>query len=110
MAKRASVAWARWPTVRWDPEKERVNLLKHGVRFIEAQAVLRDPLRLVEPDEAHSIDELRTRTIGMTAGGTLLIVITALDASGTIRIISARRPTRRERHAYEDHARRPDHR
>jgi len=63
--------------------------------------VLRDPLALLEADETHSLSEDRFRLTAMAATGRLLIVIVAVDETGTIRIISARRPTRRERHAYE---------
>jgi uncharacterized DUF497 family protein len=64
--------------------------------------VLRDPLRIVVPDAAHSTLEERYRVIGMATAGRLLVVIVAIDGGDTIRLISARRPTRRERHAYEN--------
>jgi len=63
--------------------------------------VLHDPLGVFEGDRSHSLNEDRFRLVGMAATGRLLIVIVAIDESGTIRIISARRPTRCERHAYE---------
>jgi uncharacterized protein len=72
------------------------------VAFWEAATVLRDPLRIVAPDVAHSTMEDRYRIIGMTTAGKLLVVIVAIDTGDTIRVISARRPTRRERHAYEN--------
>ena len=34
--------------------------------------------------------------------GYLLLVVTSPDSDGNMRIISARRATKRERHAYED--------
>lgn len=63
--------------------------------------VVRDPLGLASMDESHSADEDRLRVIGSSGDGRLLVVVVALDPAGTIRLISARRPTRRERHAYE---------
>jgi uncharacterized DUF497 family protein len=55
----------------------------------------------VTRDSDHSGFEDRYRAIGATTTGLVLLVIFALDESGTIRRISARRPTRRERHDYE---------
>jgi uncharacterized protein len=88
--------------VRWDSDKARRNLSRHGVSFWEAETVLRDPLRSVVADVAHSVDEDRYRVIGMSLLGRLLVVIVAFDEAGTMRLISARRPTRRERHEYEN--------
>ncbi|MFV2063939.1 MAG: BrnT family toxin [Chloroflexota bacterium] len=90
-----------WERVGWDSEKARRNAAKHGVSFADARAVVRDPLQLVEADEIHSRSEERLRVIGSTRSGQLLVLIVAVDLTGTIRLISARRPTRRERHDYE---------
>lgn len=90
-----------WP-VRWDSDKARRNLAKHGLSFGDAESVLRDPLAIMAPDVVHSLHEPRFRVTGCDARGGLLVVIIAIDTSATIiRLISARRPTRRERHAYE---------
>ncbi len=88
-------------SVTWDPDKNRTNERKHGVSFEEAGSVLDDDWRMEEPDEAHSHTEQRTRTVGMSRRARVLLVITALDGYDPIRIISARRATKRERHAYE---------
>ena len=85
----------------WDSEKARQNAAKHGVSFVDAEGVVRDPLQLVEADESHSWTEDRLRVIESTRSGRLLALIVAVDPAGTIRLISARRPTRRERHDYE---------
>lgn len=37
--------------VSWDPQKARANLVKHGVRFSDAEAVLFDPGALTREDE-----------------------------------------------------------
>ncbi len=88
--------------VAWDPEKDRLNLAKHGVSFAEAARVLAgDPVR-IWPDLAHSTGELRMITMGFTPMGLVLVIVTSVGLDGSIRIISARRATRRERHAFED--------
>jgi uncharacterized DUF497 family protein len=42
----------------WDPEKDRINLAKHGVSFPEASTVFLDPFHVTVVDERHSIGEL----------------------------------------------------
>jgi uncharacterized protein len=84
----------------WDPEKDRINREKHGVSFQEASTVFLDPLAATIPDELHSIDEFRFRTIGMTKSNRL-IVVAHTDRDDRIRIITAREATRRERQQYE---------
>ena len=87
--------------VTWDPEKDRLNQAKHGVGFAEASEILDDPLYRTRPDTLHSSSEARSISIGESRQGHLLTVVTARDPRGTMRIISARRATKRERHAYE---------
>ena len=86
----------------WDPEKARTNFDKHGVTFEEARVALNHPLARQWPDPEHSDDEERSIVIGLSPGGRLLLIVTATGANGKMRIISARRATKRERHAYED--------
>ena len=85
----------------WDPEKAAENAAKHGVTFEEAGSVLSDPLAITFPDPDHSVDEERVLTFGMSNQGRLLAVIST-DQSDTLRIISARTTTRRERGIYEE--------
>jgi uncharacterized DUF497 family protein len=84
----------------WDPAKATANLKKHRVSFHEAATVLEDPLSTTFPDESHSTDEQRFVTIGASMRGRLLVVAHT-DRDDTIRIISARQATRRERAFYE---------
>ncbi len=86
----------------WDPEKARQNLAKHGVSFEEAQEAALDYLSRSWPDPGHSEAEARAVVIGESRIGRLLLVIVGTDAEGKMRIISARRATKRERHAYQD--------
>jgi uncharacterized DUF497 family protein len=86
---------------RWDPRKAIANTRKHGVTFREAATVLRDPLSTTFPDEAHSQDEQRYVTIGMSSEGKILVVAHT-ESDEEIRIISARRATKAERRFYEE--------
>jgi uncharacterized protein len=86
----------------WDPEKARQNLAKHGVSFEEAYRVLIHSLTRHWPDGTHSPAEERTISIGLTPTGGLFTIVTAVGIDGTMRIISARRATKRERHAYQE--------
>ncbi len=85
----------------WHPEKARSNLARHGISFDEARSVLLDPLTRFRPDVQHSVNEDRVTAIGIRRTGGALFIVIALDRQGRIRIISARRATKRERHAYE---------
>jgi len=84
----------------WDPEKAAANVRRRRVSFNEAATVLEDPLSTTFPDEAHSEGEMRFVTVGVSSSGRLLVVAHT-DRNDTIRIISARRVTRREREFYE---------
>jgi uncharacterized DUF497 family protein len=85
----------------WDPVKARQNRRKHRVLFQEAATVFGDPLAVTYPDPDHSLSEQRFITVGMSNAGRILIVAHA-DRDESIRIISARKTTRREREHYEE--------
>jgi uncharacterized protein len=87
-------------TFEWDPLKARSNLAKHRVGFEEASTVFGDPLSLTIPDPEHSETEKRYVTMGIAFTGKLLVVVHT-DRGNNIRIISARRASRRERKSYE---------
>jgi len=82
----------------WDPEKARINSHKHGIEFADAVSVFADDMALLIADD-HP-DEQRFVTIGMDAFGRILVVVHTWRGDA-IRIISARRATRRERRQYE---------
>ncbi len=82
----------------WDPNKAASNLRKHGVRFAEAVAVLEDHAALSMPDDSALED--RFVALGMDSLGRILVVVYAVS-DARIRIISARKATRRERSQYE---------
>ena len=85
----------------WDPRKAATNLSKHGVSFEEAATVFGDPLGRFMADPRHSSEEERLVLLGSSREERLLAVM-FVDRRETIRIISARRATRRERRDYEE--------
>jgi uncharacterized DUF497 family protein len=88
----------------WDETKNRANKAKHGVGFELAQLVFDDPLHLGVPDR-HEHGEERWQTIGLVGPVLLLLVIhTYVEQNGEeiIRLVSARKATRRERALYEE--------
>ena len=89
------------PTFEWDPAKALANIEKHGVSFEEAVTVFQDPLAKIHSDPDHSESELREMLIGHSAEPRLLLVAFT-DRQGKIRLISARKVTRRERRDYEE--------
>ena len=84
----------------WDPEKAAANLRKHKVSFAEAASVFLDPLALTFSDPDHSDEEDREITIGSSSKQRALFV-SHCERGDRIRIISARRATRKERLQYE---------
>ena len=85
--------------IEWDSEKAISNLQKHGVSFEEASTALLDPLALAQED-ATSEGEPRWVLIGMSARARLLTVIYTLRRPERIRLISARKATRKEANYY----------
>ena len=86
----------------WDPLKSEKNVRKHGVSFELAASIFFDPLAWTFPDPDHSYGEMRFLTIGVGFDGTHLLVAHIELTEESIRIISARRATTRERRAYEE--------
>lgn len=85
----------------WDKNKAKTNLKKHRVSFEEAETVFEDNFTVTINDDAHSFGEKRFVTIGQSLAGRLLIISHTFDVE-IIRIISARKPTKRERKDYEN--------
>lgn len=83
----------------WDSEKAEANESKHGIAFAEAQTVCSDPLLVIWPDPEHSWDEERAQAIGTSYLARLLVVMYT-ERGDCVRIISARRATRREVKTY----------
>ncbi|WP_090898950.1 BrnT family toxin [Candidatus Nitrospira nitrificans] len=88
----------------WDIGKAISNFEKHGVPFEEATTIFGDPNAMDGEDPAHSLHELRRQRIGRSVAGRILFVAYTVRRSDhekpTIRIISARQSSRKERQAY----------
>lgn len=81
----------------WDEAKAAANLKKHQVSFEAAKSVFFDEFGVQFFDDDHSSDEERFLMLGMSSEAKLLIVCHCERGHGaTIRIISARKATRRE--------------
>jgi uncharacterized DUF497 family protein len=91
------------PIFEWDSRKDSANLEKHGISFSQATAVFGDPLARIFADENHSVDERREIIVGHSPAKRLLLVCFTEREDGRVRIVSARRATRREQHDYEDY-------
>jgi uncharacterized protein len=90
----------------WDPVKAQSNLANHGVSFRLGSSVLRDPLARTVFDDEHGEEEERWATLGKADNGQYLVVIHTFHqitpTEAKIRIISARRATRREVQDYHE--------
>ncbi|HEY4081945.1 MAG TPA: BrnT family toxin [Burkholderiaceae bacterium] len=81
----------------WNPAKAAGNARKHGVTFEEARTVFYDEWAVQFFDDEHSQDEERFLLLGMSSEAKLLLVCHCeRDEDDVIRIISARRATKRE--------------
>lgn len=86
----------------WDAKKDRANQRKHGVSFEEAKSVFYDEYARLIGDPEHSLDEERFALLGMSAQLKVLVVCHCYrDSQGEVRVISARKATKKERHQYE---------
>jgi uncharacterized DUF497 family protein len=85
----------------WNPDKARINLVKHGISFNEASSVFLDEYARIIPDPEHSDDEDRFIILGLSHRLHLLVVCHCYRANQEIiRIISARKATRNEEITY----------
>jgi uncharacterized protein len=82
----------------WDDEKAHANIANHKIDFEDAKLVFGDPGVLDDPDETMDYGEERFRAVGMVNGRIIAVFYTQRDAR--IRIISARKATRKEQSAY----------
>ncbi len=85
--------------IEWDPEKAESNLSKHGVSFDEAVTSLLDPMALAQEDPDVE-GEVRWVLVGISARVRLLTVVYTLRDEESLRLISARKATRKEAKYY----------
>lgn len=87
----------------WDPRKSTSNLKKHGVSFDEAKSVFLDDFAVQFYDSDNSeLEDDRFLMLGLSSDSRILLVCHCeRDSGNTIRIISARKATKRERKFYK---------
>ena len=86
----------------WDDAKNKINLKKHGISFEEAQTVFFDDNAIEFDDPDHSFDEKRYLLLGFSQSLKILVVCHCYRGSeSVIRIISARKATKKEQRAYD---------
>ena len=86
----------------WDPPKAAANRKKHHISFDEAKSVFYDEFAVQFFDEEHSSDEERFLMLGISSNARLLLVCHCEREHGeVIRIISARKATKRESAFYQ---------
>lgn len=87
----------------WDERKNRGNRAKHGVWFEEAQCVFEDPHVRLFHDPEHSEAEERFLLLGVSSAARILVVVHCYgESEDLVRIISARKATRKEIRFYEE--------
>ncbi|MFN7903808.1 MAG: BrnT family toxin [Pseudobdellovibrionaceae bacterium] len=84
----------------WDEKKAKSNFTKHGVSFEEAQTVFFAQQSVTLDDNRH--EEPRFITIAFSIKLNLLVVVYAYRLQDEIRIISARKATKKEAKFYEE--------
>lgn len=88
----------------WDARKVQANYEKHGVAFEGAATVFADPAGLDWKDPAHSRQERRYKRLGRSVTSRILLIVYTVrrlpHGHETIRVISARQASRKERQAY----------
>jgi len=92
----------------WDPNKEAINIKKHGVTFEQAAYVFSDKFALNRFDDDHSNSEDRWVILGKSINETLLLVVHTFrnsDGEEFVRIISARKATKNEKKVYQSRIR-----
>jgi uncharacterized DUF497 family protein len=87
----------------WDERKNRANRTKHGVWFEEAQSVFDDPRGRLFEDPEHSDEEERFILLGISSAARPLVVVHCYrESEELVRIISARKATKKEVKFYEE--------
>lgn len=84
----------------WENSKAARVLAERGISFEEVKTVFDDPFVEIVPDFQHSIEEARFTAIG-TSVQSRLLVVTFTERGKTVRIITAREATPKERKHYE---------
>lgn len=86
--------------IEWDPKKAQANLRAHGVDFAEAATVLIDDCALTR-DDPDVIGEQRFVSLGMSATGTMLVVVLTHREPDSCRLIAFWKANKPQRKRYE---------
>jgi len=90
-------------TFSWDPAKAKSNQKKHGISFEEARSAFYDENARLIHDPDHSEEEDRYILLGMSVVLRVLVVCHCYrERESVIRIISARKATKREQKQYRE--------
>jgi len=88
----------------WDNTKAKSNIEKHTISFEEAKTVFDDANARLIYDPDHSEDEDRFILLGMSHKSKILTVVHCYrDDENNIRIISARKSTKKETKQYREY-------
>lgn len=87
----------------WDEEKNLKNQKKHGIGFPEVKTVFEDFYAILFDDPDHSEAEERFLIIGMSfEKGVCIVSHCYREKNEKIRIISARKATKKEQKIYDE--------
>ena len=89
----------------WDDTKNRANIRKHGVSFETASRIF-ERSRQTRRDGRRDYGEDRYITVG-AVDAVAVIVVAHTEREGRIRLISARRASRKEREAWHERIQEP---
>jgi uncharacterized DUF497 family protein len=84
-------------TFTWDESKRKINLIKHGMDFVDVKSVFSGATFTFE-DDRFPYGEHRFITVGMLKG--VVVVIAHTEHNDQIRIISMRKATKNEQKTY----------
>ncbi len=88
----------------WNETKAQANLLKHKISFNEATSVFSDDNARLIYDPDHSLEEERFLLLGLSYKLKILIVVHCIkDEGNEIRIISARKASKKEQKQYGEY-------
>ena len=90
-------------TFTWSDDKNKENIKRHGLSFQEAVLVFIDPYLVIRYDETHStVGEMRWKGIGVVGNDLLLAVVFKEDTENELRLISARKASKKEKEDYRE--------
>lgn len=84
----------------WDENKNSSNKEKHGIDFNDAKNVFKDENRKITSDIRKNYGENRWKIIGKIYGTIISVIYTMRNKA--VRIISARKSSRKEREEYNN--------